>query len=90
MSRTDVDAGAMALDARQVALRRPAAVAVHDDGHVRGEPVGIIWRASAWSAIPEESTPVADQATWAKSRCYIQSGKPWGIVRSARRHWTGP
>ena len=29
------DAGAMPFDARQVALRRPAAVAVHDDGDVR-------------------------------------------------------
>ena len=32
-----VDAGAVAFDARQVALRRPASVAVHDDGDVRGE-----------------------------------------------------
>ena len=30
-----VDAGAVAFDARQVALRRPAPVAVHDDGDVR-------------------------------------------------------
>ena len=29
-----IDAGAVAFDARQVALRRPAAVAVHDDGDV--------------------------------------------------------
>ena len=29
-----VDAGAMAFDARQMALRRPAPVAVHDDGDV--------------------------------------------------------
>ena len=30
-----VDAGAVPFDARQMALRRPAAVAVHDDGDVR-------------------------------------------------------
>ena len=30
------DAGLVALDARQVALRGPAAVAVHDDGDVDG------------------------------------------------------
>ena len=34
-----LDAGAVAFDARQVALRRPAAVAVHDDGDVRRQPV---------------------------------------------------
>ena len=36
-----VDAGAVPLDARQVALRRPAAVAVHDDGDVRGQPLEV-------------------------------------------------
>ena len=36
-----VDAGAMPFDARQVALRGPAAVAVHDDGDVRRQPVEI-------------------------------------------------
>ncbi len=41
VSRTDVDAGAMAFDARQVALRGPAAVAVHDDGDVRRQPIEV-------------------------------------------------
>ena len=36
-----VDAGAMPFDARQVALRGPAAVAVHDDGDVRRQPVEV-------------------------------------------------
>ena len=36
-----VDAGAMAFDARQVALRGPAAVAVHDDGDVRRQPLEV-------------------------------------------------
>jgi hypothetical protein len=36
-----VDAGAVALDARQVALRRPAAIAVHDDRDVRREPLEV-------------------------------------------------
>ena len=36
-----VDAGAVPLDARQVALRRPAAVAVHDDRDVAGKPFEI-------------------------------------------------
>ena len=40
-SRTDVDAGAMALDARQMALRGPPAVAVHDDGDVGGQPLEV-------------------------------------------------
>ena len=35
------DAGAMALDPRQVSLRGPAAVAVHDDGDVLRQPVEI-------------------------------------------------
>ena len=34
-----VDAGAVSFDARQMALRGPAAVAVHDDGDVRGQPI---------------------------------------------------
>ena len=41
VSRTDGDAGAMAFDARQVALRRPAAVAVHDDRDVARQPVAV-------------------------------------------------
>ena len=36
-----IDAGAVPFDARQMALRRPAAVAVHDDGDVRGQRVEI-------------------------------------------------
>ena len=36
-----VDAGAVPFDARQVALRRPAAVAVHDDGDVRRQPLEV-------------------------------------------------
>ena len=36
-----VDAGAVAFDARQMALRRPAPVAVHDDGDVRRQLVEI-------------------------------------------------
>ena len=36
-----VDAGAVPFDARQVALRRPAAVAVHDDGDVRRQPIEV-------------------------------------------------
>ena len=36
-----VDAGAVAFDPRQVPLRRPAAVAVHDDGDVRGKPLEV-------------------------------------------------
>ena len=40
-SRTDGDAGAVPLDPRQVALRRPPAVAVHDDGDVRRQPVAV-------------------------------------------------
>ena len=36
-----LDAGAMALDARQVTLCGPAAVAVHDDRHVFGEAVEV-------------------------------------------------
>ena len=34
-----LDAGAMAFDARQVPLRRPSAIAVHDDGDVSGQPL---------------------------------------------------
>ena len=36
-----VDPGTMALDTGQVPLRRPAAVAVHDDRHVRRKPIEI-------------------------------------------------
>ena len=36
-----IDPGAMALDARQVTLRGPAAVAVHDDGDVRRQPIEV-------------------------------------------------
>ena len=36
-----VDAGAVPFDPRQVPLRRPAAVAVHDHGDVRGQPLEI-------------------------------------------------
>ena len=36
-----IDAGAVALDARQVALRRPAAVAVHDDGDMPRQTVEV-------------------------------------------------
>jgi len=34
-----VDTGAMALDARQMTLRSPSPVAVHDDGDMRREPL---------------------------------------------------
>ena len=36
-----VDAGAVPFDARKVALRGPPAVAVHDDGDVRRQPIEI-------------------------------------------------
>ena len=36
-----VDARAMSLDARQVALRGPAAVAVHDHGDMAGQAVEV-------------------------------------------------
>src|SRR6266478_5219187 len=36
-----LDAAAVALDARQAALLRPAAVAVHDDGDVPRQPLGV-------------------------------------------------
>ena len=59
-----VDAGAMPLDARQVALRRPSAVAVHDDGDVRRQPleVELCRRAPGRDRRPE-STPAARHAT---------------------------
>jgi hypothetical protein len=31
----------MALDARQMTLRRPPAIAIHDDGDVRGKPLEV-------------------------------------------------
>ena len=40
-SRTASMPGAVPFDARQVPLRRPAPVAVHDDGDVRGQPVEV-------------------------------------------------
>ncbi len=41
VARTLCDAAAVALDARQAALLRPAAVAVHDDGDVLRQPRGV-------------------------------------------------
>ena len=44
VSTTDahrVDPGAVPLDSRQVTLPRPAAVAVHDDGDVARQPLGV-------------------------------------------------
>ena len=60
-----VDAGAMAFDPRQVALARPAAVAVHDDGDVAREPVGLELAARApLRRLPQAPTPAADRGSW--------------------------
>ncbi len=59
-----LDAGAMPFDARQVPLRGPAAVAVHDDGDVRGQPVEVdLARERLVRVARTESTPAARQAT---------------------------
>ena len=79
-----VDAGAVAFDARQMALRRPAAVAVHDDGDVRRQLLEVDLARQRLVGRsrrnPRQELLKRHAGSFAVNRDYTSFGQPQAIV----------